>query len=295
MTSDHLDEATRYFLDNLGPDPNHEIRIKRIKEDKWISSTFAESFLVGVNDLMVGPRVIRPQGMLVSGDAQTGKSSLIERIKAIYRDTENSKLQIIKRVVAFEMPSDPNVSRFLNSLLTQGMGKPEFVTRNTDSLLRHVLFELNEQQVEMILIDEIQHIGNCLPRLLTILLNTIKALSNRTKLPIIAFGIRDAGEILSKDSQLYSRFLRVDLPEWIPGTEFRCLLATYETILPLKKPSKLSEEEMSYAIMGRTNGSIGEITRILQEAAIRAIRSGDETITMELIKSMPFQSCRPAA
>lgn len=295
MTNDHLSEATRVFLDNLGSDPNHEARIINIKEDKWVSHTFSELLLTGVHDLIISPRVLRPQGMLVSGESQFGKSSFIERIKTLYKDTENSKLQKIRRVVAFEMPGDPNIVRFLNCLLTQGLGKPEFITRNTDSLLRHVLFELQDSGVEMILIDEIQHIGNCQPRQLAVLLSTLKSLVNRTKLPIVAFGIGDAAEILSKDEQLYSRFLRVDLPEWTPGNELKCLLATYETILPLKKPSNLIDDEMHYAIHGRTNGSIGEITRLLQEAAILAIRSGDEFISIDLIKTMPFQSCRAAA
>lgn len=295
MTNDHLSESTRLFLENLGNDPGNEARILHIKEDKWVSYTFADLLLGGVDNLMNHPRVIRPQGMLVSGDSQYGKSSFIERIKVIYKDIENAKLQTMKRVIAFEMPADPNIGRFLNCLLTQGLSKPEFVTRNTDSLLRHVLFELQDSGVEMILIDEIQHIGNCQPRQLAVLLGTLKSLVNRTKLPIVAFGIDDAAEILSKDEQLYSRFLRVDLPEWEPGHELKCLLATYETILPLKKPSNLSEEELHYAILGRTNGSIGEITRLLQEAAVMAIRSGDECITISLIKEMPFQSCRPAA
>lgn len=295
MTSDHLSESTRAFLESLTNDPGNEMRILHIKEDKWVSYTFAELLLAGVNDLITSPRVIRPQGMLVSGDSQYGKSSFIERIKVLYKDTENSKLQNIKRVVAFEMPGDPNIARFLNCLLTQGLGKPEFVTRNTDSLLRHTLFELQDSGVEMILIDEIQHIGNCQPRQLAVLLATLKSLVNRTKLPIVAFGIDDAAEILSKDEQLYSRFLRVDLPEWEAGHELKCLLATYETVLPLKKPSNLAEEELHYAILGRTNGSIGEITRLLQEAAILAIKSGDEFIGIDLIKTMPFQSCRPAA
>jgi len=295
MTNDHLSESTRAFLESLTNDPGNEMRILHIKEDKWVSYTFAELLLAGVHDLITSPRVIRPQGMLVSGDSQYGKSSFIERIKVLYKDTENSKLQSIKRVVAFEMPGDPNIARFLNCLLTQGLGKPEFVTRNTDSLLRHTLFELQDSGVEMILIDEIQHIGNCQPRQLAVLLATLKSLVNRTKLPIVAFGIDDAAEILSKDEQLYSRFLRVDLPEWEAGHELKCLLATYETVLPLKKPSNLAEEELHYAILGRTNGSIGEITRLLQEAAILAIKSGDECIGIDLIKQMPFQSCRPAA
>ena len=295
MTNDHLSESTRLFLENLGSDPDNEARILNIKEDKWVSYTFAELLLGGVENLMNHPRVIRPQGMLVSGDSQYGKSSFIERIKVIYKDIENAKLQNMKRVIAFEMPADPNIGRFLNSLLTQGLGKPEFITRSTDSLLRHVLFELQDSGVEMILIDEIQHIGNCQPRQLAVLLGTLKSLVNRTKLPIVAFGIDDAAEILSKDEQLYSRFLRVDLPEWEPGHELKCLLATYETILPLKKPSNLSEDELHYAILGRTNGSIGEITRLLQEAAVIAIKKGDECITIDLVKNMPFQSCRPAA
>lgn len=294
MTNDHLSESTRCFLENLGTDPNHEQRIRNIKEDKWLSYSFAESLISSVDDMIKAPKVIRPQGMLVSGESQSGKTSLIDRIKAIYRDEQNSKMQAIKRVVSFEMPSDPNISKFLNALLT-GIGMPEFTTRNPDSLLRHVLFEINEHCVEMILMDEIQHIGRCQPRQLLVLLDTIKSLANRTKLPIIAFGSPEAGVILNKDNQLYSRFLRVELPEWRPDDEFRTLLATYETILPLKKPSKLIEEEMVYAIHERTNGTIGEITRLLQEAAILCIRSGDEQISIDLIKSMPFQSCRPAA
>lgn len=291
MTTDHLSNSTRLFMDNLGSDPNHIKRIHFIQEDKWINYSRALQILKRVERMSKAPKVLRPQSLLIRGDSQNGKSSLKEHISQLYKEYQCREGEQRKRIVSIEVPSDVSVKSFINTLLV-AVNATEFVTNKADSVMRSLLRHLESERIGFIMMDEIHHVGRAQPRQLRILLDTIKSVTSQAKIPIVAFGIMSASVILSKDPQLNSRFTKMDLPVWDKDVEFKRLLASFESLLPLQKPSKLIEDKLAYQILTRTNGTIGEISRLLQELAIVAIETGKEMITIDMVHDIPFDSCK---
>ena len=117
-----------------------------------------------------------------------------------------------------------------------------------------------------------------------LIMNAIKYLCNALQLPIVLSGTKDAVRILHTDPQHASRFDVAELPLWQNDKEFRRLVGSFEKILPLKKPSNLTETSVLNLIYSISGGNIGNIKRLINECAIEAIESGEERITSKMIE-----------
>jgi hypothetical protein len=60
----------------------------------------------------------------------------------------------------------------------------------------------------------------------------------------------------------------------------RRLLAAFERVLPLRKPSDLARRDVVQFVLAASGGLTGEISTLLNDAAELSIRSGDECIEM---------------
>lgn len=94
----------------------------------------------------------------------------------------------------------------------------------------------------------------------------------------VVTGIRDAYLAIRSDDQLENRFHPLLLPLWEPGEEFARLLASFETVLPLREPSHLASSPLYELILRRSEGTIGEIAALLICATAEALLHGEECI-----------------
>lgn len=85
-----------------------------------------------------------------------------------------------------------------------------------------------------------------------------------------------------------TRFTYRVLPVWKFDYEFLNLLFNFERILPLKKKSSLDNEKLALKILKMSEGILGNVEEILQEAARRAIESGKERIDEDILNGIPF-------
>ncbi|MBN8911183.1 MAG: transposase, partial [Rhizobiales bacterium] len=92
------------------------------------------------------------------------------------------------------------------------------------------------------------------------------------------------------DAQLASRFEPFPLPLWSEGKELLQLLTSFVALVPLRKPSMLASMAIGQEVLDRTDGTIGEITKLIQAAAVTAIKTGEERITLETLKGTKYIS-----
>jgi hypothetical protein len=64
---------------------------------------------------------------------------------------------------------------------------------------------------------------------------------------------------------------------------YRMLLASFERLIPLRKPSQLAGETLSKKLLALSEGTIGELSTLLNRAAAHAIRTGRERIDLEAL------------
>jgi hypothetical protein len=103
-------------------------------------------------------------------------------------------------------------------------------------------------------------------------------------------GTKDAYLAIRSDDQLENRFEPMLLPVWEEGDDFLSLLASFAAVLPLRRPSVIATEETARYILSRTEGTIGEIAKLLSAAAVAAINSGEESINQKTLGLAAYQS-----
>ena len=77
------------------------------------------------------------------------------------------------------------------------------------------------------------------------------------------------------------------MPLWTTSPEglgdYRSLLKTFESWLPLRQPSNLSSPVMAQKLNELSTGLLGELSELLTTAGLYAIKSGEERITPALL------------
>ena len=91
-------------------------------------------------------------------------------------------------------------------------------------------------------------------------------------------GTLDALRVVQTEPQVASRFDPVAIPRWQWSKKFLMLLASFERVLPLRQPSHLISEPLARKLLSWSEGTIGEIYRLLNRASEIAIRKGAEHI-----------------
>jgi hypothetical protein len=265
-------------------------RIKYIREVKWIGYSKAKEIFEKLDDLLEYPRIDRMPNLLVTAETNNGKSVLARRYCYLHKPklTEDS-VKLIVPVVYMEAPPNPEEKRFYNVLLKE-LNAPFKINDTVDKKQHQAFTILKKLETKMLIIDEIHNIlVGSLTKQRTFL-NVIRNLANELRIIIVAFGITEAVNAINADQQLSNRFDREKLPLWEDNDDYYRLLTSFESIFPLRKPSYLKEDEIALKILSLSEGTIGEIAKILRLAAIDAINSGTEAITIQIINKIKYTS-----
>jgi hypothetical protein len=119
-------------------------------------------------------------------------------------------------------------------------------------------------------------------------LNLLRYLGNELRISLVGVGIRDAYLGIRADDQLENRFAPLTLPRWEPDADTCSLLASCAASFPLRRPSPIATTDMASYLLSRSEGTIGELTGLLTDAAVAAIESGEEAITQRTLLLAPY-------
>lgn len=277
----HLLAKAAAYLDR--PD---EERINYIRSPRWIGYDAANSILERLESLLTHPKTHRMPNLLIVGNTNNGKTMLVKRFCSRHPPEDNKEGQsFVVPVLFVQAPPVPDEGRFYNAILDL-LFAPYKPSDRVDRKQFQSIKLMREVGLRMLIIDEVQHIlaGN-LTRQRTFL-NVIKFLGNELEIPIVGVGTKDAFRALQTDTQLANRFDHAKLPRWKNGDDFIRLLMTFEQMLPLRQPSMLDEPALADRIYSMSEGYIGEISRLLVEAAVAAVKTGREVIDKRLLESI---------
>lgn len=269
---------------------SNEERIYFLREEKWINYPLASDILSKMDTFLKYPRKSRMPNMLLVGETNNGKTSIINRFLKInppIRNHDNIETTKIP-VTAIQAPLNANLSDFYSSILKR-FAVPY---RNTDKTAK------KQQQIEhyfglcglkILIIDEIHNILGAPIAKQTMFMNALKTMSNDLKISIILVGIKDALHATNTNSQISNRFKPEFLTKWQLDRNYLSLLASIEMTLPLKKPSNIAQnKEIAHKILDLSEGYIGEILDLLILASEYVINNKIEKITIESIKKSGF-------
>jgi len=221
--------------------------------------------------------------LLIVGDTNNGKTMIVNRFHKLHPAFDRTDGEGLELPVLYvQVPPVPDEVRFYEAILDKLFAPyraGDRVGKKQAQAIR-ILTRLNNK---ILILDEIHHIIAGPQSKQRHFLNTIKYLANELQIPLVAAGIKDAYSAILTDPQLSNRFEPMTLPRWEIGQEYLRLLASFERMLPLQKPSHLIETTLALKILNMSEGTIGEISTLLTEAAVKAIRNGDEQITAKVL------------
>lgn len=260
-----------------------EDRVRFVREPRWIGYPRAQAILRKLEDLLTHPKVHRMPNLLVVGETNNGKTMIIQQFHRRHPPRDNSRGEgIVVPALIIQAPPVPDESRFYNAILEK-LFAPYKPNERVDRKQYQVIKILGQVNLGLLIIDEIHHIlaGNLNKQ--RHFLNVIKYLGNELEVPIVGVGTRDAFNALQTDPQLSNRFEPALLPKWRMDEDFFRLLASFEHMIPLKKPSGLTEENLAMKLLSMTEGTIGELSSLLTRAAVLAIGTGEERISHKVL------------
>ncbi|WDH32411.1 TniB family NTP-binding protein [Pseudomonas chlororaphis] len=254
------------------------VRIRNIFEDCWVNYPQVSAIRAAVRAVYEMPLKTQSQSILVSASAGMGKTSLLEKIES---DLEvlRKRREAYRGYISFSLSSNPTM-RELENRISEALGVSIGRVRNGTvpetfcqlSRLRNVRLMLIDEVHNLLLVGRVDQRKN---------LAFFRALSSPPmSLSIIAFGTDDAFHAISSDAQLERRFQTYELPRWRENDNFRKFLATYESSLPLKKPSELWRQDCVKFLLSVTGGITDAIVKRVTRGAVWAILDGKEKIDL---------------
>lgn len=262
-------------------------RIIFIKSKKYIR--YQKEIIIDdkLEDLLLEPKKPRMPCLLIIGSSNNGKTSLVKRFFEKYPPTDGIDAEAFP-VVYVVSPAKSDFG-YLYDKIFEALSIP---FRKSDPLSQKesdIKFYFKKAGTKVLIIDEIHNILGGTAGKQREYMNAIKNLNNELEIPIVLVGTKDALNVTNTDTQISSRFRPMVLPLWSLDDEFDALIYGLERSLPLKKPSKLLEnDKLLEKILELSEGLIGEVVEIISSAAINAIRSGSEKISMKEIKDLHY-------
>jgi len=265
-----------------------EARIDYIRKPRWFGYDKAKEIINKLEELLTYPPKHRMPNLLLVGDTNNGKTAIINKFAERHpRDDNRSGESIIAPVLIVEVRPVPDETSLYNAILKE-INAPHRERGDIDQK-RHQVIDLSSViRLRILILDELHNMlaGNLNKQ--SGFRNTIKFLGNKLEIPIVGVGTREAFQAIQTDEQLANRFEPIYLPRWGVGDEYLKLLSTFEAVLPLWRPSNLEETSLALKILSMSEGLIGEITAILEKAAIKAIKIGSESINVKVLDSIQW-------
>ncbi|WP_029936243.1 TniB family NTP-binding protein [Thiomicrospira pelophila] len=291
MTTDTIEQNYPHLLERIRPvvDLPDKERLFFIEEDHWIGYDRAQKILNLLEDLLARPKKVRPQSLLIVGDPNMGKTTIIlEFVKRHYTEVieePDSSFKVVKKpVINIAAPTSSDEKSLFIAILDHFFA-PFRPTDPKAKLRQQAIHLMQRFQTRMLIIDELHNFLSGGPAGQRESMIALKNLSNELGLSIVGVGTKDAVQVLHTDPQHASRFDVAELPKWDLDTNFLKLLASYEKLLPIKYESDLKSKELATTLYQISSGNLGDLNKLLVACAKSAIETGEEKITHAIIMS----------
>lgn len=225
-----------------------------------------------------------PLCMLVTGETGTGKTEFIKQYQLRHpyiEEKEKTKIPVLVSLLPKARHPKPVVATLLRDLGDELQGKGG----DTEALIYRLVTLSKATEVELIIIDEFQHaIETKNNQVVYDIADLIKTLINKTKIPVILFGLPWSSYILDVNQQLARRFsIRNQLINYSleSFSEFQKLLQKIEQKLPVRSQQNFWQIDLAFKLFAASKGNLSSLMNdLIKPAAINSIYDGTEIITL---------------
>ena len=280
----HLDSTVRSVIHEEHSNRLHWFEGQRI----WIPYPSAMDALAEIDRLISRPRNDRMRGLLVRAESNNGKSRLAKECVARFPIDENPDGDhVIIPVLLIDMMPRPDENAILDSILEK-MKQP---FRHKDPITAkrsQVIKVLRTCGLRALLIDEIQCLLGARQEMRRVTMDALRYIANQVPVPLIAFSTPRGASALASSDEMINRLHPVSLPVWKLDSDFRSLLASFESLLPLRQASGLTKRSLASLIFAKSEGLIGEVRDLLELCLKETLNRQRECIDEEIVKAVPW-------
>lgn len=261
-----------------------EDRVTYIGTDRWLPYKRASEVLDGLEDLLKRPRVNRPPSIMLLARSGNGKSHILGRFSDLHPGQPNLHgPNIIAPVMMIETPPSAR-DKDLYTLILFMLNRPIPRGASVENCRDAAVAILRTVETKVMLVDEINNLLSGSAARQREFMFALKYLSNLLQMSIVIAGTPESRQLIRLSDQLENRFRLEGLPIWSELADLRVLLANFEQVLPLREPSALSRKSTAALIYSFGVETIGALSALLNAAAIRALRNGEERISEERLR-----------
>lgn len=275
---EHIHPDFRYVMDLTDKE-----RMAFLYEPRWIEYQAAATVLGTLQDMLQTPHVLRTRNLMIVGDSNNGKTALFKRFQDLLsRGDADEAVERARPVIIDGLCLNGTEKDFYLAILSC-FSVSHRVSDSTGTLRDQVIARCRAFHVRMIVIDDFHMLMDSTLRRRQDILKAIKILSNELLITVVLVGFEETKQTLHELPQLAARFNVMSLPLWSLDPEFLRLLASFEMVLALKRPSELSGSDLATAIYEVSGGTLGRVHGFLVECAREAIVSGVERIDLNVV------------
>ncbi|MGF1711465.1 TniB family NTP-binding protein [Vibrio kagoshimensis] len=266
-------------------DEDRETRISKAK--RAFVSTPSVTTILGYMDRCreLSDFESEPTCMMVFGASGVGKTTVIKKYLSQNKRDSEARGDVVP-VLHIELPDNAKPVDAARELLLE-MGDPLALYETDLARLTKRLTDLIPViGVKLIIIDEFQHlVEEKSNRVLTQVGNWLKMILNRTKCPIVLFGMPYSKVVLKANSQLHGRFsIQFELrPFSYQDGEgvFKTFLEHLDKALPFEKEVGLAEQDLQKKLYAFSQGNMRSLRNLIYHASIEAINNEQDKIAYQ--------------
>lgn len=279
----HLDDAAANLIER-----SKEERIEYILQSKFIPYPETLEILQRFTDLVNHPQIDRMPNYLLVGETNNGKTAILREFESRYVVTNELPNGPTLKVLYMQAPAKADESRLYSKIL-ECLNAAHNDSDIASNKLKQVKSYIKSLGLKILIIDELHNISHATANKQREFLVTLKFLCNELKISIIAAGTPEVYDVVTYDKQLSNRFEAIRLPDWnTKKVEFIAFIKGYEQRLPLQNASYLGGRELAARILKMGEGLLGEYVTIIKKAAVQAIKSGEEKITLDTLEKIEY-------
>ena len=248
-----------------------------------------------LNQREIGAR----RGLMVSGDAATGKTTAIKQLGRVHELRVRARHPHADRIPIVYVTCPPKGSpRKLAMEFARFLGLPPIGPRqNVTDIADAVCRVLIDARTDLIVVDEIHNL-NLETSAGEDLSDHLKYFTEHLPATFVYAGIdveRSGVFTGTRGRQLAGRCGLINTGPFPYGEEWRQLVAAMEATLRLHHHQPAALLAQAQYLHTRTGGMIGSLAHLIRAAAIRAILSGGEAVTQPLLDKIRIDHAAESA
>jgi len=233
----------------------------------------------------LAPIMDEPPCLMLTGPSGAGKTTISRFLREAHPRTTTKEGAVVP-VLTSTIPCPASVKSLAGNLLAS-LGDPIPDKGSTVNMTYRLCILMRACKVQLVLLDEFQHFIDWEKlKVLSNVADWLKNLINETHKPVVLMGMPGADRILDANDQLERRFSsRITLEPFGWGEkksedDFRKFLKVLDEKLPFDERSQLASWEMALRIHYATGGVVGKVMALIRAATVKAVKDGQDRITM---------------